>query len=65
MFSLGLPIDTACCVIDLILGGWDNVLFRVGTAVLVLLENDILAWSLEDLMLVWEPCGKPSFVHVR
>jgi hypothetical protein len=52
MFSLSLPIDTACCVVDLILGGWDNVLFRVGTAALVLLENEILLWGLEDLMLV-------------
>ena len=51
-FSLSLPIDTACCVLDLVLGGWDNVLFRVGTAILVLLENELLLWGLEDLMLV-------------
>lgn len=51
-FSLSLPIDTACCVLDLVLGGWDNVLFRVGTAILVLLENEMLLWGLEDLMLV-------------
>ena len=40
---------------DLILGGFDNVLFRIGAAVLVLLENDIMGWSLEDLMLVRVP----------
>jgi hypothetical protein len=39
-------------VLDLVLGGWDNVLFRVGTAILVLLENELLLWGLEDLMLV-------------
>lgn len=43
---------SSACVLDLILAGCDNVLFRFGAALLVLLETHLITMSAEELMMV-------------
>jgi hypothetical protein len=38
--------------LDLLLAGCDNVLFRFGAAILVLLETHLIVMSTEELMMV-------------
>ncbi len=67
VFALSVPVDTASCAVDLILGGFDNVLFRIGAAALVLLESKVHSWTLEDLMLVryYFVKGRMPVCHTR
>jgi hypothetical protein len=51
LFAPCITGATCCCVLDLLLAGCDNVLFRFGAAILVLLETHLIVMSTEELMM--------------
>ncbi len=52
LYAPSVSQASATCVVDLLLAGCDNVLLRVGAALLVLLETHLLTMDAETLMIV-------------
>lgn len=48
-FVVTCPGDISSCVIDLLLLGFDDIMIRVGLAIVDILSDDILSMTLEDL----------------
>jgi hypothetical protein len=53
-FIVTCPGDLSCCVIDMLLLGFDDIMIRVGLAVVEALESDIEGLDLEELQMCFK-----------